>query len=234
MNENLKTDLSHIYDGLVKAVDGNRSNTYCLSLWSKFIRERDGHRCVICNSKNGLSAHHIIRKSFWKYLRYQTGNGITLCRVCHKDPHAGFNGRPDLNQPMDAQGGEKIDLFTGYLGALVIDSSRRNLFDEHLYYFSDKALHAFREIQGIPDAAIFKGRKIEQAYQIWNQTPRGMLEAIMQSVGVKLPDNYVQNEIATIHYSSTLKKEDGSPADVLYFRYIPPTEFKENPDDAEE
>ena len=181
--------------------------------------------------KKRLSAHHVIRKSFWKHLRFQTGNGITLCYICHKDPHEGFNGRPDLSQPMDAQGGEKIDLFTGYLGALVLDSRVRNIFQEHFYYFDDYALEAFRKIQGIPDAAIFKGRRIEQAYQIWNQTPRGMLEAIMGSLGVSLPDDYVQDEEITIHYSDKYKKEDGSPADIMYFRYIPPTEFKNNPDE---
>lgn len=225
-------DLGIVYRRLVKAVNNNRSNSYCLDLWSKFIRERDGHRCVICNSKKKLSAHHIIRKSFWEGLKFQTGNGITLCHICHKDPHAGFNGRPDLNLVMDAQGGEKIDLFIGYLGALVIDSHRRNLLGEHLYYYSDKALEAFKKIQGIPDAAKFEGRRIEQAYQIWNQTPRGMFEAILGSVGVTVPEDYTQNEPVTTYYSDTLKKEDGSPADVMYFRYIPPTEFKENPDDV--
>ena len=227
-------DLNTLYDRLRKAVVNRRSNTYCLRLWSQFIRERDGNRCVICKSKKRLSAHHVIRKSLWKSLRFMTGNGITLCHICHKDPHTGFNGRPDLNLPMDAQGGEKIDLFTGYLGALVIDSNARSLFNEHFYYFSDGALNAFKKIQGIPDAAKFDGRSIEQAYQIWNQTPRGMLEAIMSSFGVSIPDNYVQNEEMTIHYSDTQKKEDGSPADVMYFRYIPPTEFKENPDEIGE
>ncbi|ABO25528.1 hypothetical protein Shew_3662 [Shewanella loihica PV-4] len=221
-----------MYSRLVKAIEKQRSNSYCLSLWSMFIRERDGHRCIICNSKKKLSAHHIIRKSFWKHLKFQTGNGITLCHVCHKDPHTGFNGRPDLSQPMDAQGGEKIDLFTGYLGALVIDSYRRNQLEEYLYHFSDGALDAFKKIQGIPEAATFEGRQIEKAYQIWNQTPRGMFEAILNSVGVTIPEDYVQNEEVTMYYSDTLKKKDGSPADVMYFRYIPPTEFKENPDDT--
>ncbi|MCF9126252.1 HNH endonuclease [Vibrio parahaemolyticus] len=225
-------DLNIVYGRLVNAVEKKRSSAYCLRLWSKFIRERDGHRCVICNSKRKLSAHHIIRKSFWKHLKFQTGNGITLCHVCHKDPHSGFNGRPDLSQPMDAQGGEKIDLFTGYLGALVIDSYRRNLTEDHLYYFSDGALEAFKKIQGIPEAATFEGRKIEKAYQIWNQTPRGMFEAILNSLGVTVAEDYVQDEEVTMYYSDTLKKEDGSPTDIMYFRYIPPTEFKENPDDG--
>lgn len=227
-------DLELLYSGLKRAVLSNRNNAYCLALWSSFIRDRDGNQCIICGSKKRLSAHHIVRKSFWKHLRFQTGNGITLCHICHKDPHAGFNGRPDLSQPMDAQGGEKIDLFTGYLGALVLSSSVRNIGKDHYYYFDDHALEVFKKIQDIPDAAKFGGRRIEQAYQIWNQTPRGMLEAVMNSLGVKLPEDYVQNEEVSIHYSDKYKKDDGSPADIMYFRYIPPTEFKENPDELEE
>jgi len=61
-----------------------------------------------------------------------------------------------------------------------------------------------------------------------------MLEAIMNSLGVKPPEDYVQNEEVSIHYSDKYKKNDGSPADIMYFRYIPPTEFKENPDELEE
>ncbi len=227
-------NLENLYKKLEHAVNNERSNAYCLRLWSEFIRNRDGNRCVICHSKKGLSAHHIIRKSFWKYLRFQTGNGITLCYICHKDPHEGFNGRPDLSQVMDAQGGEKIDLFTGYLGALVIDSNTRNINQEIYYYFDSHALNIFKKIQGIPDAAIFEGRKIDQAYQIWNQTPRQMLEAVLATVGVNLPEDYIQNDIFTTFYSDTYKKSDGSPADVMYIRYVPPTEFKNNPDDFED
>jgi len=227
-------DLEVLYNRLKNAVIKNRSTTYNLRLWSQFIRERDGKRCVICHSKKRLSAHHIIRKSLWKNLRFLTGNGITLCRICHKDPHAGFNRRPDLNLPMDAQGGEKIDLFTGYLGALVIDSNNRKINQENFYFFDEHTLSVFKEIQGISDVAKFHGRSIEQAYQIWNQTPRGMLEAIMNSVGVTIPEDHVQDEEVTTHYSDTHNKEDGSPADIMYFRYIPPTEFKENPDDVEQ
>ncbi|MFZ6772331.1 HNH endonuclease [Undibacterium sp. SXout7W] len=211
------------------AIEKNRSNTYCLSLWSNFIRTRDGNRCVLCHEKNGLAAHHIIRKSFWKYLRYQTGNGITLCRACHKEPHANFNRRPNLALPMDSEGGEKIDLFTGFLGALVIDANIRGVQKESYYHFDDEALITFKQFQGIPDKATFDGPRIEQAYRIWNQTPRGMLEAILKSVGVKVENTYVQDETITMYSSDTLKKIDGSSADILYIRYIPPAPFKIDP-----
>ena len=40
--------------------------------------------------------------------RTSDGKRITLCRDCHRQIHQGFNGRPDLRDPMDAQGGEKL------------------------------------------------------------------------------------------------------------------------------
>ncbi|MBC3456911.1 HNH endonuclease [Pseudomonas mosselii] len=220
--------LENKYLKLENAVCSGRSNKYCLTLWSDFIRTRDEMRCVICESAHHLSAHHIIRKSFWKHLKFQTGNGITLCHTCHKEPHIGFNRRPDLNQPMDAEGGEKIDLFTGYLGALAIDSKIRNLLDERFYYFDDHALNAFKKLQGISEKANFKGRRIEQAYNIWSQTPRGMLNAIMKSLGVTLPEDYIQEDRVSIYLSETHRNDDGSPAEIMHFRFIPPTNFKTN------
>src|SRR4051812_14246654 len=101
-NEMISTKLGK----LQAALAGGLSREGCLRLWSKFIRERDGHRCVDCHSRCRLSAHHICRKSFLAAAEFQTGNGITLCASCHKEMHDGFNGRPDLGLPVDAQNGE--------------------------------------------------------------------------------------------------------------------------------
>lgn len=214
---------------LKKAILNERSNTYCLRLWSEFIRARDGNRCVLCHSTKRLSAHHIIRKSFWKHLRFQTGNGITLCHSCHKEPHKSFNRKPNLQLPMDAEGGEKIDLFTGFLGALLVDSQLNNITNENFYHFDDHSLIIFKELQGIPKKANFSGSKLEQAYQIWNQTPRPMLNAILKQLGVILPEDYVQDDIFTMFQSNSLKNDDGSSGDILYIRYVPPTSFKTDP-----
>ncbi|WP_414676703.1 HNH endonuclease [Longimicrobium sp.] len=90
---------------LQNASSRQRSERYCLRLWSEFVRVRDGGRCVLCDDDDRVVAHHIIRKSFLSEARLQTGNGITLCRLCHRKPHEAFNQRPDLRLPMDAQGG---------------------------------------------------------------------------------------------------------------------------------
>lgn len=212
---------------LESAVSQRRSQDYCLRLWSDFIRLRDNRTCVLCGHRRGRrAAHHIVRKSFWAHLQFQPGNGITLCRRCHKEPHAGFNRRPDLHLPMDAEGGEKIDLLTGLLHALIIDAERRGMLKERYYHFDDRALQAFKKLQGIPVQTAFEGSSLDQAYSIWSQTPRGMLKAVLGSMGVTIPDDYVQTEPFTVFHSET----DGP---VLYARYIPTAPLRQPPEDAD-
>ncbi|WKZ46123.1 MAG: HNH endonuclease [Anaerolineales bacterium] len=222
-------ELDSALHALEQAVSQNRGREYCLRLWSTFIRLRDKKRCVLCGHSQGyLFAHHIVRKSFWKHGQYQTGNGITLCQTCHKEPHAGFNRRPDLNLPMDAQGGEKIDLLTGLLHALIIDAHQRGTFKEEYYRFDEQALQTFKSLQSIPTETQFEGSSLEQAYTIWNQTPRGMLKAILGTMGITLPKNFVQKDQIT-----TFQSESNESA--LFVRYIPTALFRNdsNEDDDE-
>lgn len=213
---------------LQTAVSHGRTREYCLRLWSTFIRLRDQRRCVLCQHARGrLFAHHIVRKSFWDHVQYQTGNGITLCRRCHCEPHVGFNRRPDLARPMDAEGGEKIDLLTGLLHALLNDAQDRAAFREEHYQFDDQALHTFKKFQSIPPLTQFEGGSLEQAYVIWSQTPRRTLKAMLGSVGVRIPDDYVQTDQFTTFESET----EGS---VLFVRYIPPIPFRDLSDGGAE
>lgn len=195
---------------LQNAIKTHRSEKYCLRLWSVFIRTRDRRSCVLCNSKNRLSAHHIVRKSFWAHLRFQPGNGITLCHECHKEPHEKYNGRPNLQLPMDAEGGENIDLMTGMFGALMEDARRRRIPFEPFYTLSQSSILAFKRIQGISERMYFPGSPIEQAYLIWNQTPRGMFEAILASLGVQVPDDYVQTDAMALYQSETIRGGKGA------------------------
>jgi hypothetical protein len=62
-----------------------------MSLEKKSIREafrtavfqRDGYRCVICNSPDHINAHHITNRDEMKDGGYSVDNGITLCWKCH-------------------------------------------------------------------------------------------------------------------------------------------------------
>lgn len=183
---------------------------------------------MLCGHSRGrLFAHHIVRKSFWSHVQYQTGNGITLCRRCHSEPHAGFNRRPDLNLPMDAEGGEKIDLMTGMLHELIIEACRRGTLKEEYYKFDELALQTFKRFQGIPIHVQFEGSSLEQAYPIWNQTPRGMLKAVLGAVGVSTPEDFIQTDPFTLFQSE-------SHGSVLFVRYIPPTPFHDDPGEEDE
>lgn len=54
--------------------------------WRKAILERDKHKCQFpnCRARTKLEIHHIIRWVDAPQLRYEIGNGITLCRKHHK------------------------------------------------------------------------------------------------------------------------------------------------------
>lgn len=169
---------------LKRAIAGGKSPLRCLRLWSAFIRIRDGNRCVACSSKCNLSAHHICRKSFLIEAQFQTGNGITLCKKCHTEAHAGFNGRPDLSRPMDSQGGEKIETLCALFGLLVQDAQNRQLLHDDFYYLSDSVLAKFKMLQGFDPFSDFPGYRLEQAYLIWCQCPLQLLNAIAEANGL--------------------------------------------------
>lgn len=182
------------------AIQKARSRKYCLALWSSFIRLRDGQRCVICGCDKGLAAHHIIRKSFMPEAQLQTGNGITLCHSCHKEPHKAFNRRPDINLPMDTEGGEQIELLTALYWALLTDARNRNMLCDDYYHLSDLLLQKFKLFQSIDPFLRFPGLKLEQAFLIWRQTPRNMMRALLSANGFTLPSDFIQQGELTIFW----------------------------------
>lgn len=185
-------DLEMMLSQLRSAICKNRSSKYCLSLWSKFIRHRDGNRCIVCGSKGRLVAHHIFRKSFLEIMKYSTGNGITLCLRCHKEPHEDFNRKANMNLPMDAEGGEKIEQVLFYLQELLSDARERRQLRDDFYNFSERALIQFKRFQELEPHLGFPGTSFEQAYLIWRQTPRSMMRAVLEANGFSLPQGYIQ------------------------------------------
>jgi hypothetical protein len=167
---------------LHRALSEGASNGRRLRRWSEFIRGRDGNRCVDCHSRQGLAAHHICRKSFLKTARFDTGNGITLCSDCHREAHAGFNGRPDLSLPMNAQGGEKIDMMERLYSILATDAEERGILRDDFYFISDEVLGRFKMFQGFDYFTPFPGLRIEQALLIWAQCPVNTLKAVISAI----------------------------------------------------
>lgn len=147
------------------------------------MRLRDAFRCVLCGGSNNLAAHHIARKSFLRSARFETGNGITLCGACHREPHEGFNGKPDFSQPMDAQSGEKIDLMAALYGALADDGSRRGILRDDYYFLSDRTLGTFKRFQGFDPDDEFPGALVWQAHLVWRQSSLHVMSALLEANG---------------------------------------------------
>lgn len=117
-----------------------------------------------------------------------TGNGICLCVDCHKEAHEEFNGRADLQLPMDAQGGEKIEIMTDLYGELCRDAGEQGLLRDDYYYLSDSVLCKFKIFQGFDPFTHFPGSRIEQAHLIWLQTPLNVRNALLMAN--ELPPSY--------------------------------------------
>lgn len=56
--------------------------------WRKLVYFRDGWRCRICGSKKDINAHHIEYGKENPNQRFNTENGITLCKVHHIQVHS--------------------------------------------------------------------------------------------------------------------------------------------------
>ncbi len=168
---------------LQRAVEAGRSRSYCLSKWSEFVRSRDGHRCVNCEQTSGLSAHHIFRKVLAPPAQYDPGNGISLCRKCHKECHAVFNRRPDLNQPVDAEGGEKLALMERLYSILYQDSQERGLDFEPFYSLNHLVIANLKKMQGYSTDTFFPGSSLQQAFTILATCESQTRDAILAANG---------------------------------------------------
>jgi hypothetical protein len=180
----------------------------CLRRWSEFIRERDGHRCVDCHSRRKLAAHHICRKTFLPDANLQTGNGVTLCRECHRDIHRGFNGRPDFSLPMDAQGGEKIAYMERMYCILSNDAAERGMLRDEFYFLSDDVLARFKRLQQFGPATQFPGSRVQQAYLIWAQCSLGLRKDLAEVNGFPMTSQPILPGEAYIVFED----EHGRPA----------------------
>lgn len=184
MNE-LQRQLTEIRQKLIKAIHNRKSDKWCLRLWSRLIKTRDRYKCVVCSSTHGVQAHHIFRRSFYPYGWFQPGNGISLCVTCHRIPHEKFNRSPDLNLPVDAQGGDDLNNAFYYLDSLLNDANNKKLNHNDFYYIDEHMLLFFMQLQGCEHMADLLGSHkfstLEIAHEIWRQSPPNMIRELVKA-----------------------------------------------------
>jgi hypothetical protein len=76
----------------IKLVDNSRdSERY--SRWRAAVLSRDLYKCVLCESKTRIEAHHIIRWVDNEKARFNQKNGVAICYECHQKHH-NYNKEP--------------------------------------------------------------------------------------------------------------------------------------------
>jgi hypothetical protein len=160
---------------LTKAIERGRSPKWLFRLWSQFIKTRDRFRCLCCGATEKIHAHHVIRKTLYPLAAFDLGNGITLCRECHRRVHALFNGKPDLSLPLGAEQGDDQDEWAFLFGLLLEDAKRRDLPEYEFYYLNDAVLRFFVGFQGYKDLYEVvmqkKCSRIRFAHEMWGSMP---------------------------------------------------------------
>lgn len=71
------------------------------------VFERDSYTCQICNNKSSkknkviLNAHHLNGFHWFVEGRYDFNNGVTLCKLCHKDFHKHYGSRNNTREQFE-------------------------------------------------------------------------------------------------------------------------------------
>ena len=158
---------------LSAAVENKCSAKWILRQWSRFIKVRDSFRCVCCESAKGIQAHHIVRKTLYPWGAVETGNGITLCRECHRRVHEKSNGFGDLFVPLGEA--DDQDEWAFLFGLLLEDAKRRDIDQDEFYFLADHMLKFFVNVQGYENLhrMVMRGdiSRIRFAHEIWRVMP---------------------------------------------------------------
>ena len=79
-------------NGRVRGGSGSERNMPEYIEWRLAVYERDNYTCQHCGAKGRIQAHHIKQWAHYPALRFDVGNGITLCHSCHAKvhPHIGW------------------------------------------------------------------------------------------------------------------------------------------------
>ncbi len=93
---------SRWYDPSLTDADRQKHRGKAVRVWRKSIYKRDDYTCQKCMIRGGeLNAHHICNWKDHEKVRFEIGNGITLCIDCHKKFHNIYGNRKTNQKQMD-------------------------------------------------------------------------------------------------------------------------------------
>jgi 5-methylcytosine-specific restriction endonuclease McrA len=70
--------------------------------WRKQVFERDDYTCQYCNIKGGyLNAHHLNGYNLFVEERIDIDNGITLCKIDHKNFHKIYGKKDNTKEQFE-------------------------------------------------------------------------------------------------------------------------------------
>lgn len=177
--------IEHHLEKLNKSIVENRSKYTTTRIWSEYVKIRDGNKCLKCFSRQKIEAHHIFRKCFQEQAKFYTGNGISLCKECHKEIHKKFNRKP-ISEIMNADGGDDPDYITENFFYLFRDAKK--IFNtqeiDRYYRIEEELLEKSKYYQGIDIQKIPHGPRIQQAFWLWRQCPPKALKELMANEGL--------------------------------------------------
>lgn len=183
----IPADLARSKAALERAINRGRSAKWQLRLWSQFVKTRDGHRCLCCDSCDNIQSHHIVRRTRFPAAALDTGNGITLCRACHALVHAEFNRKPNPALPMSAAQGDDQDEWSFLFGLLVDDANDQGLAHDDYYRVSDALLVFSVDCQGYAalSEALATGEisQVRFMHEIWRAMPEKFYGDLGTAIG---------------------------------------------------
>lgn len=77
------------HDALRHCENRAKRTNSAMAEWSNAVRRKANYTCRICGSMKDTEAHHIIpiAHDLERQFVYAEGNGVCLCRNCHKRVH---------------------------------------------------------------------------------------------------------------------------------------------------
>lgn len=90
-----------LYNHDLTPEERDRRRDYKHGKWSKAIIKRDNYRCLKCNAKGTMHAHHIKPYLYFEEFRTDMNNGVTLCKPCHNALHGLFGWNHEEPQKID-------------------------------------------------------------------------------------------------------------------------------------